>query len=123
MLVLKTNVIYYLLFNEAKYFLSKKLKKKLSFSFYSLHTFSLYISHNFLLLSTFLSLFYLLSLTQLFKTAMSSISLTWTSPLVFYTQWPNGLPLISSSFPSFLPPTCFTSNHNKWKHTSLDLCT
>ena len=33
MLVLKTNVIYYLLFNEAKYFLSKKLKKNYLFLF------------------------------------------------------------------------------------------
>ena len=77
-------------------------KKKTIFCF--LLTFSLYISHNFLLFSIFFSfLFYLLSLTQLFKTAMSSISLTGICPLLLYTKWPNGLPFISSSFPSLLP--------------------
>ena len=81
-------------------------KKKLTFSFHSLLSSSLYIFSY----SLYFSLLYcLLSLTQLFKTAPSphyTLGLHFFFPLF---KWRNASPFISSSFPSFLPFTLFTS--------------
>ena len=91
-------------------------KKKLTFSFHSLHSFLLYIFSYSLY---FFLLYCLLSLTQLFKTHLV-LTLFGTSLLFFTAQmaeWP--LPFISFTFSSFLPFTLFSSNHNQCNPTRL----
>ena len=73
-------------------------------------------------LSIFLLLSCLLSLTQLLNTAPSLH--TFGTSLLFLHLCPNGRMASlfnSSSFPSFLPFTLFTSSHNKCKPLTLTL--
>ena len=69
----------------------------------------------------FSPLFYLLSLTQFFKIALSSLSLAGTSPLFSTPNAQMAFPFyFFHLFFSFFPSTLFTSNHNKCKQLNFD---
>ena len=92
---------------------------KEKFFFFSLMAlcFTVYLSQFSLVICVFL-LFCLLSLTQFFKTTLSSHSGILSAPNGQMT-----FPFISSSLSSFLPFTRLSSIHNKCKPTCFNFCT